>query len=119
MAAAGKLEGIQACVFDAYGTLFNVASPVEKLAGEPGDVVTFDQVLVVGNGDDVTVGAPLVAGATVAAHFLGTKKARTVIIQKKHRRQHPGANPLAHHRPAPAGAGPGRQQPHHLRGKSA
>jgi 2-haloacid dehalogenase len=37
MAAAGKLEGIQACVFDAYGTLFNVASLVEKLAGEIGD----------------------------------------------------------------------------------
>ena len=37
MAAAGKLEGIQACVFDAYGTLFNVASPVEKLAAEIGD----------------------------------------------------------------------------------
>ncbi len=32
-----KLEGIQACVFDAYGTLFNVATPVEKLAGEIGD----------------------------------------------------------------------------------
>jgi 2-haloacid dehalogenase len=37
MTAAAKLEGIQACVFDAYGTLFNVASPVEKLAGEIGD----------------------------------------------------------------------------------
>jgi 2-haloacid dehalogenase len=32
-----RLEGIQAVVFDAYGTLFNVASPVEKLAGEIGD----------------------------------------------------------------------------------
>ena len=32
-----KLEGIQACVFDAYGTLFNVASPVEKLAGTIGE----------------------------------------------------------------------------------
>jgi 2-haloacid dehalogenase len=32
-----KLEGIQACVFDAYGTLFNVASPVEKLASTIGD----------------------------------------------------------------------------------
>jgi 2-haloacid dehalogenase len=32
-----KLEGIQACVFDAYGTLFNVASPVEKLASSIGD----------------------------------------------------------------------------------
>ena len=32
-----KLEGIQVCVFDAYGTLFNVASPVEKLSGDVGD----------------------------------------------------------------------------------
>ena len=32
-----KLEGVQACVFDAYGTLFNVAAPVEKLAGTIGD----------------------------------------------------------------------------------
>lgn len=37
MAAVGKLEGIQACVFDAYGTLFNVATPVEKLSAEIGD----------------------------------------------------------------------------------
>jgi 2-haloacid dehalogenase len=35
-----KLEGIQACVFDAYGTLFNVASPVEKLASSIGDKAT-------------------------------------------------------------------------------
>lgn len=32
-----KLEGIQACVFDAYGTLFNPASPVERLATEIGE----------------------------------------------------------------------------------
>ncbi len=32
-----KLEGIQACVFDAYGTLFNVATPVEKLANTIGE----------------------------------------------------------------------------------
>ena len=51
-------------------------------------MVTFDQVLMVGNGDDVTVGAPLVAGASVAGHLVDTKKQRTVIIQKKHRRQH-------------------------------
>jgi 2-haloacid dehalogenase len=35
--AAGKLEGIQAVVFDAYGTLFDVQSPVTKLASEIGD----------------------------------------------------------------------------------
>ncbi len=31
-----RLEGVQVCVFDAYGTLFNVASPIEKLAHEIG-----------------------------------------------------------------------------------
>ena len=35
-----KFEGIQACVFDAYGTLFNVASPVEKLATTIGEKST-------------------------------------------------------------------------------
>ncbi len=71
-----------------YKVTANDVVKIEKLNAEPGDVVTFDQVLMVGNGDDVTVGAPLVAGASVAAHFIGTKKSRTVIIQKKHRRQH-------------------------------
>jgi 2-haloacid dehalogenase len=32
-----KLEGVQAVVFDAYGTLFNVATPVEKLSSEIGE----------------------------------------------------------------------------------
>jgi large subunit ribosomal protein L21 len=71
-----------------YKVSANDVVKVEKLAGEPGDVVTFDQVLMVGNGDDVTVGAPLVAGASVAGHLVNNKKQRTVIIQKKHRRQH-------------------------------
>ena len=71
-----------------YKVAANDLVKVEKLAGEPGDVVTFDQVLMVGNGDDVTVGAPLVAGASVAGHLVHNKKQRTVIIQKKHRRQH-------------------------------
>lgn len=71
-----------------YKVAANDVVKIEKIAGEPGDVVTFDQVLMVGNGDDVTVGAPLVDGALVAAHFVATEKQRTVIIQKKHRRQH-------------------------------
>ncbi len=36
MADGAKLEGIQVVVFDAYGTLFNVATPVEKLSAEIG-----------------------------------------------------------------------------------
>ncbi len=38
---------------------------VEKLDGEPGSTVTFDQVLLVGSGEGVKVGAPLLSGATV------------------------------------------------------
>ena len=72
-----------------YKVYANDVIKIEKLEGaQPGDVVTFDQVLMLGNGDDVTVGTPVVAGASVAAHFVGTKKNRTVIIQKKERRQH-------------------------------
>jgi large subunit ribosomal protein L21 len=71
-----------------YKVAANDVVKIEKIAGEPGDVVTFDQVLMVGNGDDVTIGAPLVEGALVAGHFVSTDKQRTVLIIKKHRRQH-------------------------------
>ncbi len=71
-----------------YKVAANDILKIEKIEAEPGDVVTFDQVLMVGEGDDVTVGAPLVEGALVAGQFLETKKQRTVIILKKQRRQH-------------------------------
>jgi len=71
-----------------YKVAANDVIKIEKLDAEPGDVITFDQVLMLGNGDDVTVGVPLVDGALVAAEFLGTKKQRTVLIVKKQRRQH-------------------------------
>ena len=71
-----------------YKVAANDVVKIEKIEAEAGDVVTFDQVLMVGEGDDVTVGAPLVEGALVAGHFIATEKQRTVIILKKHRRQH-------------------------------
>jgi len=60
---------------------------VEKLAGEPGDKVAFDQVLMVGEGEAVTVGAPLVADAEVTATFIETRKGEKIKIFKKIRRQ--------------------------------
>jgi len=69
-----------------YKVAANDIVKIEKLEAEAGDVVTFDQVLMVGNGDDVTVGAPLVEGALVAGQFLATEKERTVIVFKKNRR---------------------------------
>jgi large subunit ribosomal protein L21 len=69
-----------------YKVAANDVLKIEKLEAAAGDVVTFDQVLMVGNGDEVTVGAPLVEGALVAAQFLSTDKERTVIVFKKNRR---------------------------------
>lgn len=71
-----------------YKVAANDVVKIEKIDAQPGDVVTFDQVLMVGEGDTVTVGAPLVEGALVAGNFIATEKDRTVIILKKHRRLH-------------------------------
>ena len=60
---------------------------VEKLAGEPGAKVAFDQVLMIGEGDAVTVGAPLIADALVDATLIETRKGEKVKIFKKIRRQ--------------------------------
>lgn len=60
---------------------------VEKLPGEPGAAVSFDQVLMVGEGDAVTVGAPVVEGASVSATLIETRKGDKVRIFKKTRRQ--------------------------------
>lgn len=60
---------------------------VEKLAGEPGAKVAFDQVLMLGEGEAITVGAPVVEGASVAATLIETRKGEKVKIFKKIRRQ--------------------------------
>ena len=60
---------------------------VEKLAGEVGSAVKFDQVLAHGEGGDLTVGAPLVDGAFVHATLIETRKGEKVKIFKKIRRQ--------------------------------
>ena len=60
---------------------------VEKLAGDAGAEVSFDQVLMLGEGAEVTVGAPLVDGASVTATLVETRKGEKVKIFKKIRRQ--------------------------------
>ncbi|KZM50016.1 50S ribosomal protein L21 [Labrenzia sp. OB1] len=60
---------------------------VEKLDAEAGSTVTFDDVLMVGNGTDTTVGAPLVEGASVVAEVVEQGRNRKIIIFKKRRRQ--------------------------------
>ena len=58
---------------------------VEKLGVEAGETVTFDQVLLV-SGDDVKVGTPTVAGATVTADVVANAKAKKVIVYKYKRK---------------------------------
>jgi large subunit ribosomal protein L21 len=61
---------------------------IEKLAAEPGTTVEFNDVLLIADGDKISVGAPLVKGgkvlATVESHGQGAK----VSIVKFRRRKH-------------------------------
>ncbi|MEL7128669.1 MAG: 50S ribosomal protein L21 [Pseudomonadota bacterium] len=59
---------------------------VEKLEGELGAEVTFDEVLLLGNGADTTVGAPLVSGARVVGEVSEQRKGDKIIIMKKRQR---------------------------------
>jgi large subunit ribosomal protein L21 len=60
---------------------------VEKLVGEPGANVSFADVLMVGEGEAVVIGSPTVAGASVSATLVETRKGEKVKIFKKIRRQ--------------------------------
>ncbi len=77
-------------VFKTGGKQYRVAAEdvlkVDKVKGDPGDIVEFGEVLVVG-GDNVTLGAPTVAGATVAAEVLDQARGPKVIAFKKRRRK--------------------------------
>src|SRR4051795_5590529 len=59
---------------------------VGKVAGQPGEIIQFGEVLVVG-GDNVTLGNPTVAGASVAAEVLDQGRGPKVIAFKKRRRK--------------------------------
>ena len=77
-------------VFKTGGKQYRVAAEdvlkVDKVKGEPGEIVEFGEVLVVG-GDSVTLGAPTVAGATVAAEVLDQGRGGKIIAFKKRRRK--------------------------------
>ena len=60
---------------------------VEKLDGEAGAAVNFGEVLMLGGDKGVTLGAPLIDGASVAATLVETRKGEKIKIFKKIRRQ--------------------------------
>ena len=61
---------------------------IEKLTAEPGGTVEFDKVLLVGQGTDIKVGAPFLAGGkvtgTVQKHGKGDKKVFVKFRRRKH-----------------------------------
>lgn len=61
---------------------------VEKLTAEPGAAVTFGEVLMVVDGEATTIGAPLVAGASVAGEVVEQTRGDKVRIFKRKRRKH-------------------------------
>ena len=69
-----------------YKVAANDVILVEKIEAEPGSTISLDQVLMIGDGANVTIGQPLVSGATVAAEVVDQAKADKVIIFKKNRR---------------------------------
>ncbi|MCF4166986.1 50S ribosomal protein L21 [Zavarzinia compransoris] len=70
-----------------YKVAENDVISVERLEGEAGSTLSLDQVLMVGEGESVTIGAPTVAGATVTAEIVGQARGPKLIVFKKRRRQ--------------------------------
>ena len=72
------------------GKQYKVASGdllrVEKLEGEAGQTIAFDQVLMLDDSGNVTIGAPLVAGASVTAEIIAQARDPKILVFKKKRR---------------------------------
>ena len=59
---------------------------VDKIKGEPGEIVQLEEVLLLG-GDNVSLGSPTVAGASVAAEVMEQGRGPKIIVFKKRRRK--------------------------------
>jgi large subunit ribosomal protein L21 len=60
---------------------------IERVAGEAGAKIEFNEVLMVGSGDSVKVGTPTVSGARVTAELVGQTRGEKLIAFKKRRRK--------------------------------
>ena len=61
---------------------------IETVAGDVGSAIVLDKVLMVGDGDKLSVGKPLLAGATVSATIVSNGRHDKVTIFKMRRRKH-------------------------------
>ena len=78
-------------IVEIAGQQFKVAKDqkvfVNRLAGTEGDNISFDKVLLTGDGEDITLGAPAIDGASVDAKITRHLKGDKVIVFKKKRRK--------------------------------
>ncbi|TYP77116.1 50S ribosomal protein L21 [Aquimarina intermedia] len=78
-------------IVEIAGQQFKVAKDqkvfVHRLPGEEGDKVSFDKVLLTGDGDSINLGAPAIDGALVGAKITRHLKGDKVIVFKKKRRK--------------------------------
>jgi large subunit ribosomal protein L21 len=72
---------------------------IEKIAGEVGSPVTFDRILMVGDGDSIRVGQPVVENAKVQASIVEQDRERKILVfkykrRKRYRRKHGHRQPF-------------------------
>jgi large subunit ribosomal protein L21 len=60
---------------------------IERLVGNPGDEITFDEVLLRGQGGTATVGSPIVDGATVTGVITRQDRGARILVYKKKKRK--------------------------------
>ena len=70
-----------------YRVTQDLVLKVEKLEAEAGSTITFTDVLAVGSEGNMTIGAPVIAGASVTATVIAQDRLEKIIIFKKRRRQ--------------------------------
>jgi large subunit ribosomal protein L21 len=85
-----KRTSVMFAVIKTGGKQYKVAEGdeivIEKLAADAGDSVTFDSVLMLGDGKKVTIGEPVVSGASVVGTVAEQRKGAKVLIMKKRQR---------------------------------
>ncbi|AQX19286.1 50S ribosomal protein L21 [Bartonella sp. WD16.2] len=70
-----------------YRVVANQVLKVEKIVGNAGDIVKFGDVLMIGEGESIAIGAPVIAEGLVTTEIVEQGRARKVIAFKKRRRQ--------------------------------
>jgi len=87
-----QVESIMYAVIKTGGKQYRVAAgekiKVEQIPADVGAEITLDQVLMVGEGESVKIGTPIVAGASVTAKVIAHGRGPKIKIFKMRRRKH-------------------------------